>query len=71
MSRHGLTQKTTGDIDDDEAEGGEEDEEASEFAQGGGRRRKGERPYSAIAGRGGDETRFAVAAEACPQGTRR
>ena len=63
MSRHGLTQKTTGDIDDDEAEGGEEDEEASEFAQGGGRRRKGERPYSAIAGRG---RRDAVAAEACP-----
>ncbi|KAM5541330.1 hypothetical protein V8D89_004884 [Ganoderma adspersum] len=38
VSRHGLTQKTTGDIDDDEE--AEEDEEASEFAQGGGRRRK-------------------------------
>ncbi|PIL30280.1 transporter [Ganoderma sinense ZZ0214-1] len=39
VSRHGLTQKTTGDIDDDEEAAGE-DEEASEFAQGGGRRRK-------------------------------
>ncbi|KAI1786997.1 P-loop containing nucleoside triphosphate hydrolase protein [Ganoderma leucocontextum] len=37
VSRHGLSQKTTGDIDDEQEE---EDDESSEFAQGGGRRRK-------------------------------
>ncbi|KAI0765614.1 P-loop containing nucleoside triphosphate hydrolase protein [Trametes elegans] len=38
VSRHGLTQKTTGDLEDENEE--EEDEESSEFQQGGGRRRK-------------------------------
>ncbi|KAI0630466.1 hypothetical protein C8Q77DRAFT_1133208 [Trametes polyzona] len=37
VSRHGLTQKTTGDLED-ENEG--EEEESAEFSQGGGRRRK-------------------------------
>ncbi|KAI0364549.1 P-loop containing nucleoside triphosphate hydrolase protein [Pilatotrama ljubarskyi] len=35
VSRHGLTQKTTGDLEDEN-----EEEENSEFQQGGGRRRK-------------------------------
>ena len=39
VSRHGLTQKTTGDLEDDE-----EEEESGEFQQGNGRRRRGERP---------------------------
>ncbi|KAI0693396.1 P-loop containing nucleoside triphosphate hydrolase protein [Cerioporus squamosus] len=36
VSRHGLTQKTTGDLEDDL----EDEEEAGEFSQGGGRKRK-------------------------------
>ncbi|KAI0794728.1 hypothetical protein C8Q74DRAFT_1366128 [Fomes fomentarius] len=38
VSRHGLTQKTTGDLEDENEN--EDEDEASEFAQGGGRRRK-------------------------------
>ncbi|TBU23124.1 hypothetical protein BD311DRAFT_96247 [Dichomitus squalens] len=36
ISRHGLTQKTSGDLEDEN----EADEDAEEFAQGGGRKRK-------------------------------
>ncbi|OJT13683.1 hypothetical protein TRAPUB_9782 [Trametes pubescens] len=36
VSRHGLTQKTTGDLEDEN----EEEEESAEFSQGGGRKRK-------------------------------
>ncbi|KAI0730442.1 P-loop containing nucleoside triphosphate hydrolase protein [Earliella scabrosa] len=37
VSRHGLTQKTTGDLEDEE---NEDEENAGEFSQGGGRKRK-------------------------------
>ncbi|KAI0640692.1 hypothetical protein C8Q79DRAFT_921176 [Trametes meyenii] len=36
VSRHGLTQKTTGDLEDEN----EDEEESGEFSQGGGRKRK-------------------------------
>ncbi|RPD73050.1 P-loop containing nucleoside triphosphate hydrolase protein [Lentinus tigrinus ALCF2SS1-7] len=36
VSRHGLTQKTTGDLEDEN----EDEEDAGEFSQGGGRKRK-------------------------------
>ncbi|KAI0737312.1 P-loop containing nucleoside triphosphate hydrolase protein [Daedaleopsis nitida] len=40
VSRHGLTQKTTGDLEEDENENENDDEDAGEFQQGGGRKRK-------------------------------